>query len=75
MNSSLAEIKTGTYKHYKNNEYEVLGFGRHTETGEEFVIYKPKNGNDKLWIRPFEMFFEDVEINGELVPRFQFISN
>ncbi|UOF91288.1 DUF1653 domain-containing protein [Fodinisporobacter ferrooxydans] len=58
------------YKHYKGNFYIVVGEGRHSETEEEFVIYQSvKEGS--LWIRPKEMFYEKVEINGQWVPRFE----
>ena len=30
----------GKYRHYKGDEYEVLGFARHSETLEELVVYR-----------------------------------
>lgn len=65
------------YRHYKTQKlYEVIGQARHSETYEEMVIYKAlylceKFGNCQIWVRPKQMFFENVMHNGENVPRFQ----
>lgn len=61
---------TGHYRHYKGNEYEVIGEGAHTETEEKFVVYKSLYEPYTIWVRPFDMFFEPVEIDGEKIPRF-----
>jgi hypothetical protein len=92
------------YKHYKGNEYFVLGVtligvdksktekfiqATHTETeetinvymydakfytdtNENLVLYIDQSGN--YWVRPFDMFFEQVEVDGQLVRRFTLIS-
>ncbi len=70
MKQSLA---TGRYRHYKGNEYIVLGIARHSETEEELVVYRQDYGERGLWVRPLSMFIEDVLIDGHSVPRFQFI--
>jgi len=61
---------TGHYRHYKGNEYEVLGEGTHTETEEKFVVYKALYAPYAIWVRPFDMFFEPVVIDGQTIPRF-----
>lgn len=33
-------VKPGRYRHYKGKEYEVIGCAKHSETEEEFVVYK-----------------------------------
>ncbi|MCX6743497.1 MAG: DUF1653 domain-containing protein, partial [Candidatus Parcubacteria bacterium] len=53
--------------------YELIGIAKHSETLEEFVVYKQLYGNGSLWVRPVKMFLEKVEINGHKVPRFRFI--
>jgi cyclomaltodextrinase len=67
------EIKTGKYKHYKGNEYEVLGAAKHSETLEELIVYRALYGEGNLWVRPLKMFTEKVEIRGKKVPRFKYI--
>ncbi|MBN70700.1 MAG: hypothetical protein CME32_15635 [Gimesia sp.] len=66
-------VKTGRYRHYKGNDYLVIGVARHSETEEEMVVYSADYGQFGLWVRPKEMFLEKVEVDGHVVPRFQFI--
>lgn len=61
------------YRHYKGNEYIVLGIAMHTETMEPLVIYQEVNG-DKVWARPQKMFEETIEIAGKQVERFEEIN-
>ncbi|MCR5482179.1 MAG: DUF1653 domain-containing protein [Clostridia bacterium] len=67
------EIKRGKYRHYKGNEYEVLGMAKHSETLEDLVIYRALYGNHSLWARPAVMWNEKVTVNGKEVKRFEFI--
>lgn len=64
--------KPGIYKHYKGNNYEVIGTAKHSETLEDMVVYKALYDNPKsnLWVRPKDMFEETVEDT----PRFDYIS-
>lgn len=68
-------IEPGKYKHYKGNEYEVIGVGRHTETLEELVFYRALYGEGKLWARPASMWDETVTVDGKEVKRFTKISD
>ncbi len=61
---------TGRYRHYKGNKYEVLGEGIHTETEERLIIYKALYEPFTIWVRPYDMFFETVTIDGQEIPRF-----
>ena len=70
-------VKKGIYKHYKNKLYEVIGTARHSETLEELVVYRglyddPKFGHQSLWVRPAQMFLEEIEIDGVMKPRFEY---
>ncbi len=67
-------VQPGRYRHYKGQEYEVLGVARHSETEEEYVIYRALYGARELWIRPAAMFLEPVIVDGHSCPRFQFLS-
>jgi cupin 2 domain-containing protein len=64
-------IQPGRYRHYKGNEYTVVGTARHSETLEEMVVYRQEYGEHGLWVRPKEMFSETVKVEGQEVPRFQ----
>ena len=66
-------VQLGRYRHYKGNEYIVVGVARHSETEEELVVYRQDYGDRSLWCRPSEMFEENVEIAGQTVPRFQYL--
>ncbi len=63
-------VKSGIYRHYKGNDYSVLGIARHSETLEEMVVYRALYGDFGIWVRPLAMFEESVEVNGKTVPRF-----
>ena len=64
-------MEPGRYRHYKGNDYEVLGVARHSETEEEYVVYRQLYGAGGLWIRPLGMFLESVTIGETVVPRFR----
>ena len=68
----LPEIQLGRYRHYKGGEYEVIGVARHSETLELLVIYRPLYNQTGLWVRPYTMFFEQIELQGRRQPRFCF---
>jgi len=66
-------LKLGKYRHYKGNEYEVIGIAKHSETLEELVVYQALYGDHDLWVRPLKMFTEEIEVNGKKIPRFEYI--
>ena len=66
-------IKLGRYRHYKGNEYEVIGFARHSETLEDMVIYKALCGERGTWVRPLSMWENPIELGGKTVKRFEYI--
>jgi len=66
----LPDAATGLYRHYKGGQYEVLGVVRHSETCEPLVLYRALYGAQGLWVRPHAMFFEQVTVDGQQVPRF-----
>jgi hypothetical protein len=71
--SAASDVPPGRYRHFKGGLYEVLGVARHSETEEEFVVYRPLSGDGGLWIRPRAMFLETVTAGGATVPRFQYL--
>lgn len=71
------EIKPGIYSHYKTgNQYKVHFVAKHSETLENLVVYEAlyKNPKSKFWVRPLSMFTENVNFNGQVMPRFKLIN-
>lgn len=64
------EITLGKYRHFKGNEYEVVGFAKDSETTDKMVIYKALYGEQELWVRPYDMFREIIERDGKKIRRF-----
>ena len=68
-------IKPGKYRHFKGNEYEVIGTAKHSETLEEMVVYRALYGEFGLWVRPASMWEETVERDGKTYKRFTYIGD
>lgn len=64
------ELKPGKYRHFKGNEYELIGVARHSETMEPMVVYRALYGEGGLWVRPASMWSEEVSRDGYCGPRF-----
>ena len=69
----MMELKPGRYRHFKGNEYQVIGLATHSETEETVVVYRPLYGDGALWVRPLAMFTETGERDGQVQPRFAWI--
>jgi len=79
----MSVLKKGKYQHYKGKYYQVLGLALDTETRKKMVLYKclyPVNnlpeeyGQEPLFVRPYDNFTEEIEIDGKKVPRFKFVN-
>lgn len=70
---SMKEIKLGKYRHFKGNEYRVLAIGKHSETGEEMVVYQALYGDREVWVRPANMWNDIVARDGKSYLRFTYI--
>ena len=66
-------VRPGRYRHFKGNEYQVLGVARHSETEEEMVVDRALFGEGGLWGRPAAMGLETVTRDGVTQPRFTYI--
>ena len=66
-------IRLGKYRHYTGNEYEVVGVAKHSETLKELVVYKSLHEEGDMWVRPIEMWEEEVEVDGKKVIRFKYL--
>ncbi|HRN86526.1 MAG TPA: DUF1653 domain-containing protein [Candidatus Dojkabacteria bacterium] len=72
----MRKFVPGQYRHYKGKKYLALGLAKHSESLEDLVVYISlyENETSQLWVRPLDMFLEEVEIEGKKKPRFEFIS-
>jgi hypothetical protein len=59
------------YKHYKGQYYWVYGVARHSESEEVMVVYQALYGKFGYWVRPLEMFLEEIVAEGKAVKRFE----
>lgn len=58
----MNELKiNGIYRHFKGDYYIVEDVATHSETKEKYVVYRGLYGDDSLYIRPYEMFLEEVD--------------
>jgi hypothetical protein len=73
MNEPQHRVTPGRYRHYKGQEYVVIGVARHSETEEELVVYRQDYGDRGLWVRPAAMFLETVNVDGAPAARFTFV--
>lgn len=55
----------GVYKHFKGDLYIVEDIAYNSETCEKMVVYRALYGDNKLWCRPYDMFFEVVNKNNQ----------
>lgn len=73
---NIDSFKKGRYRHYKGNEYQVVDLVKHSETNEWMVLYRPSYGEGLLWVRPVEMFYEQVELDpGVFQDRFLYLGD
>lgn len=70
---AVSAIKLGRYRHFKGQEYQVIGVALDSESMRQMVVYRALYGESGLWVRPLEMFTETVDRDGVLQPRFQLI--
>lgn len=70
---AMEDIRLGRYRHFKGNEYQVIGIAKHSETLAPMVVYKALYGEGGIWVRPAEMWNETVERDGKTFKRFTYI--
>lgn len=50
------EMMGDLYRHFKGGVYKVICEAKHSETGEEMVVYRNTESGE-TWARPKEMFY------------------
>ncbi len=68
----MEQIRPGKYRHFKGGEYRVFCMPRHSDTGEEMVVYQALYGERGIWVRPASMWNETVERDGKTFQRFTY---
>jgi hypothetical protein len=48
------------WRHYKGGFYFIVAVAKHTETEEQFVIYRLTSASAEFWARPLAMFLSSV---------------
>ena len=72
LSTKAQSIVVGSlYEHYKGLRYKVLGVARHSETLEELIVYQALYGEGGIWVRPLDMFLENIVVDGKSWPRFR----
>ena len=62
INMQIREVKIhGIYRHFKNKYYIVEDVAYHSETKEEYVVYRRLYDDNSLWIREKQMFLSEVD--------------
>ena len=51
----------GVYKHFKGDLYIIEDVAFDSETKEKLVVYRALYGDNRLWCRPYDMFFSEVD--------------
>ena len=69
----MLEYRLGRYRHFKGQEYELIGVARHSESLEPMAVYRALYGDGLLWVRPLEHFIGEVTRDGVTQKRFTFI--
>ncbi|MCX6714196.1 MAG: DUF1653 domain-containing protein [Candidatus Uhrbacteria bacterium] len=64
-------IKLGVYRHFKGNEYDMIGFAKDCDTLEPVVMYRARYGEHETWVRPLASFTEVITRDGVTQLRFE----
>lgn len=64
-------LEPGLYRHHKGDLYQVEGVAQHTEVEDEWLVIYRRLGQASLYARPYDMFVEYVDKDGQSVPRFE----
>jgi hypothetical protein len=76
LSEKAANLRLGRYRHYKGSIVIAYGVANHSENLEEMVVYRHEEDKENhFWVRPIEMFIEEINIEGKMIKRFEYIEN
>lgn len=58
------------YRHYKGGEYQFVAEVTHAHNLRQMIVYKSLRHGGRYWVRPKEVFFGKVKVEGEMIRRF-----
>ena len=61
----ISNSKGKIFRHFKGDLYLVEDFVTHSETQEKMVLYRALYGSCGLFVRPYDMFLEEVPAEKE----------
>ena len=56
------------FRHYKGGLYDLVCIATLESDLSEMIVYRAPDGS--IWTRPKEVFFQLVQVDGAMVPRF-----
>lgn len=56
------------YRHYKGGLYDLVCEATLEADLTPMIVYRASDGS--IWIRPKEVFFQIIEVDGQMVSRF-----
>ena len=70
MNPEWKALEGQFFRHFKGNYYQLLHVAHHSETLAPQAVYHALYGEGEVWVRPLEMFLEEIERDGVKMRRF-----